>query len=267
MNRTSYVFARLRKRDKMTRFLAPNFSPPASSLHKSQLGFVLNLCGNANNCIDSLNVFLWQIFVLFFCLPISSINISGRNPEMVYCFFVARRVSSKLWWPKTGDWVCFLDELVGPPSWDRSKHPRLRNCLVDTGEKVYPMSNTWLKQVLNNALKAENYLCTDMYWLNCWLFFILLSMFGGDDVNEVNRTYEFTILFPWLQCIKWGSPPGPQPGWSIGPLVAYWTPNLFEICLLFNSKLFGIVLTKCHTFFSLKNSWQSFNIKFLTTVD
>lgn len=82
MNRTC-----LPASEKKTRFLAPNFSPPASSLHKSQLGFVLNLCGNANNCIDSLNVFLWQIFLLFFCLPISSINISGTVETLKWCIF------------------------------------------------------------------------------------------------------------------------------------------------------------------------------------
>lgn len=59
--------------EKGTIFLAPNFSPPSSSLHKSQLGFVLNLCGNANNCIDSLNVFLWHQWLWF-----------------LFCFFVCR---------------------------------------------------------------------------------------------------------------------------------------------------------------------------------
>ena len=80
--------------EKRTICLSPaNFSSPASSLHKSLLGFVLNLWGNANNCIDSLNVFLWHQWLWFlfvFCLPISSINISGTAETLKWCIDVYR---------------------------------------------------------------------------------------------------------------------------------------------------------------------------------
>lgn len=192
-----YVFARLRKRDNIfgTQLLSSSFE-----FAQVPVGI----------CIES----LWKcqqlywfpkrlsvasmtlIFVLFFvCRYLQSTFPAQQKPWNGVFFVSCQEGFFKAVVAENWGLGVFLGWTAGPPSWDGSSTPGSETVLVDTGKKVYAMSNTWLKQVLNNALEAENYLCTDMYWLNCWLFFIycpcLVEMMSMKWIQFTNLPFYF----------------------------------------------------------------------------